>query len=492
LGTQGQVHAQPIVRVVEPVAEQVLELVRPGPDRLRMYLESFGDLGGPAESAQLLAVQLKESDSDIRELIPAVAPAAREVTELVRQSGPNLGVLMANLLSTSRVLEVRQDGLEQLLVMTPKAAAAGSSVVRGDGAHFGLTLTFVDPPPCTSGYASTPYRDGLDTSAGAAEHGRALHSVQGGPDRGARIPERAEAGQMASLPATSAPTASLPVVRPGAGDLPDDRIRDTLPAILTSWARRYGTDPALTFLDHRASPHAQAATLTWGELDRGTGVLATFLRRTCRQGDRAALLMEQGTDYVVAFLGAIRAVLIAVPLFPTDQDDSWDQLANAMADAAPAVILTTASLLAPTRSFLDETARAPVQLAAIDTLPPLRGGVPQLSDPGPDDLACLQYEPGSVGRATAVMFSHANLVAGARQAAPALGVRRGHTTSVNWLPLFQHLGLMLGLVTPLVAGTQAVLMRSQAFHEDPLRWLHALADHPARSAPRPTRRTDCA
>ncbi|SFB62903.1 phospholipid/cholesterol/gamma-HCH transport system substrate-binding protein [Amycolatopsis marina] len=164
----------------------VTSLVTDADTVLTTQVEQSDAIRSFARNAALLAAQLKKSDSDIRELIPAVAPAAREVTQLVRQSGPNLGVLMANLLSTSTVLEVRQRGLEQLLVMTPQAIAAGSSVVRADGAHFGLALTFSDPPPCTSGYGSTPYRNGLDTSGGGPLNTAAHCSLPKGDITGVR------------------------------------------------------------------------------------------------------------------------------------------------------------------------------------------------------------------------------------------------------------------------------------------------------------------
>ncbi|MFD9889305.1 MCE family protein [Amycolatopsis sp. NPDC059027] len=121
-------------------------------------IRSFGT------NAKLLAETLKNSDSDLRKLIPAVPSAANEVSTLLREAGPNLGVLLANLLSTADVLESRQNGIEQLLVTAPKAVAAGNAIVGPDGAHIGLSLTFFDPPPCVTGYG-TGYRDGLDTSA---------------------------------------------------------------------------------------------------------------------------------------------------------------------------------------------------------------------------------------------------------------------------------------------------------------------------------------
>ncbi|WP_410661685.1 MCE family protein [Amycolatopsis sp. lyj-112] len=120
-------------------------------------IRSFG------ANAKLLAETLKNSDGDLRRLIPAVPAAANEVSTLLRESGPSLGILLANLLTTADVLETRQDGIEQLLVTAPKAVAAGSAIVGPEGARVGLSLTFFDPPPCVTGYG-TAYRDGLDTS----------------------------------------------------------------------------------------------------------------------------------------------------------------------------------------------------------------------------------------------------------------------------------------------------------------------------------------
>ncbi|SFP51694.1 phospholipid/cholesterol/gamma-HCH transport system substrate-binding protein [Amycolatopsis arida] len=120
-------------------------------------ITSFG------EHAKLLADQLRRSDGDLRALLPAVPAAAEQVRAMVAESGPALGVLMANLLTVSDVFAVRRDGLEQLLVTGPEVVQAGSSIVRDDVAHLGLSLTFFDPLPCTEGYDTT-YRRGLDVS----------------------------------------------------------------------------------------------------------------------------------------------------------------------------------------------------------------------------------------------------------------------------------------------------------------------------------------
>ncbi|WP_020668694.1 MCE family protein [Amycolatopsis nigrescens] len=142
-------------------------------------IKSFGS------NAKLLAETMKNSDQDLRGLLPAVPAATEQVSALIRESGPGLGVMMANLLTTADVVEVRQRGMEQLLVTAPQAVNAASKVVRDDGAHFGLSLTFFDPPPCTSGYG-TQYRDGLDTGAGGPLNTGARCTLSKGSGTGVR------------------------------------------------------------------------------------------------------------------------------------------------------------------------------------------------------------------------------------------------------------------------------------------------------------------
>jgi phospholipid/cholesterol/gamma-HCH transport system substrate-binding protein len=123
-------------------------------------IETFGT------DAQLLAQQLDSSDSDLRQLITVAPLAAEQVTGLLQDNDPDLGLTLANLLTTSEVASTRQPALKELLSVLPAAVAVGSSAITGTGpASFGLSLTFFDPLPCTDGYQGTTYRDGLDTSA---------------------------------------------------------------------------------------------------------------------------------------------------------------------------------------------------------------------------------------------------------------------------------------------------------------------------------------
>lgn len=137
-------------------------------DSSRTVLDTQIDEGSSLRSfstnLQKLASQLKSSDPDIRHVINSAAPAANAVDRVLRESGPNLSVVLANLLTTSKLLQPRTKGLELALVVYPLVTPAVQTVLHGNGeAHLGLALNFFNPPPCVRGYQSTDRRKGTDT-----------------------------------------------------------------------------------------------------------------------------------------------------------------------------------------------------------------------------------------------------------------------------------------------------------------------------------------
>jgi phospholipid/cholesterol/gamma-HCH transport system substrate-binding protein len=133
---------------------------------LRTQQESSDALRSFSRDLDLLATRLDSSDPDLRRLILAAPEASAQVSGLLKDTDPSLGVLLGNLLTTSDIALVRRDGLEQALVTLPAVSAAGSTAVTPDGIEMGLVTTFFNPPPCLSGYDGTTYRNGLDTAPG--------------------------------------------------------------------------------------------------------------------------------------------------------------------------------------------------------------------------------------------------------------------------------------------------------------------------------------
>ncbi|MFF4078092.1 MCE family protein [Streptomyces sp. NPDC001777] len=194
------------VRAADDALPTNIRLMADARTVLRTQAEQGEALKGFASGAKELAAQLKGSDTDLRKLIAAAPGAAGQMSGLLRDIDPAFGVVVANLLTTSEVAVTRQRGMEELLVRLPAVAAAGSSAIDGDGARFGMSVTFFEPLPCTAGYGGTTYRNGLDTTPGPAVNTRARCTsspgtginVRGSANapKGGPVPEPARPGSM--------------------------------------------------------------------------------------------------------------------------------------------------------------------------------------------------------------------------------------------------------------------------------------------------------
>lgn len=209
------------VRAADEALPYSTRLMIDGETVLRTQNDSGEALRQFAEGAEELTAQLKRSDGDLRRVVEAGPGAASQVTGLLRDLDPSLSILLANLLTTSEIAVTRQDGLEQLLVQLPQVAAAGSTAITSDGARFGLALSFFDPLPCTQGYGSTAYRNGLRTSpAGFNTAARCTAPAAGGVN----VRGSAHSPGGGAVPAPAEPGSGLADDRPGTraapGDLP--------------------------------------------------------------------------------------------------------------------------------------------------------------------------------------------------------------------------------------------------------------------------------
>ncbi|MFJ3802685.1 fatty acyl-AMP ligase [Streptomyces sp. NPDC090088] len=249
----------------------------------------------------------------------------------------------------------------------------------------------------------------------------------------------------------------------------------TLPEYVRHWARIAPDHRAFTFVDH-PGPHSRGVhrTLTWKRLDTRVRALAARLAEEAGPGERVALLCPQGMEYVTAFLATPAAGLVAVPLYPPGLRGHDDRLAAVLADARPAVVVTTSPLLREVRAFC---ADIPVRIVVADEVPDAAGDRPPAA-PDETAIAYLQYTSGSTRTPAGVEITHANVVANARQALGAYGADTRSVTLVGWLPLYHDMGLVLSVAAPVVRGLLSVVMDPGAFLQSPVRWLRLLAAHP--------------
>lgn len=253
--------------------------------------------------------------------------------------------------------------------------------------------------------------------------------------------------------------------------------------LLCERAGLQGDDPAVTFIDYEQDWAGVAETLTFSQLYRRTLNVARELQQCGSAGDRALVLAPQGLDYIVAFLGAMQAGRIAVPLSVPLGGVSDERVSSVLRDASPSVILTTSPVAGTVAEHVDSQPGQPApSIVEIDTLDldaPTRS-VPLGEDR--TDTAYLQYTSGSTRHPAGVMMSHRNLLANFEQLVSGYFASHGNlvppdTTIVSWLPFYHDMGLYLGVCAPVLAGVPAVLMSPMAFLQRPVRWMQSLANN---------------
>ncbi|WP_211186391.1 AMP-binding protein [Mycobacterium attenuatum] len=252
--------------------------------------------------------------------------------------------------------------------------------------------------------------------------------------------------------------------------------------LLHKAATNYPNRAAYKFIDYELDPKGITETLTWWQVYRRAMIVADELRICASRGDRAAILAPQGLEYIVAFLGALEAGLIAVPL-PVPQFGIHDErISAALRDSLPTVIVTTSAVVDEVTKYVPH-ARAPqgpapivVAVDSLDLDSPREVATTPHARPG---TAYIQYTSGSTRSPAGVVLSHKNVITNCVQLmSDYLGdTEKVPSTAVSWLPFYHDMGLMLGVILPMINQDTAVLLSPMAFLQRPARWMQLLGRH---------------
>jgi long-chain fatty acid adenylyltransferase FadD28 len=255
-------------------------------------------------------------------------------------------------------------------------------------------------------------------------------------------------------------------------------IETSLPAVLRERASLQPNDPAFTFIDYEQDWAGVTETLTWSQAYRRTLNVVREISLCAATGDRAVILAPQGLDYIAAFLGALQAGLIAVPLSAPMGGAHDERVESVLHDTSPSVILTTSAVVGDVAKYAQShNGASGPSVIEVDSLDYSRAAA---ADGGGDrpDAAYLQYTSGSTRRPAGVMISYQNVLANFQQwmhdyfAGPAPGM-----TIVSWLPFYHDMGLMLGICKPILGGFHSVLTSPVAFLQRPARWMQLTASN---------------
>ncbi|MGV8871238.1 MAG: class I adenylate-forming enzyme family protein [Rhodococcus sp. (in: high G+C Gram-positive bacteria)] len=173
---------------------------------------------------------------------------------------------------------------------------------------------------------------------------------------------------------------------------------------------------------------------------------ALLADRGISHGDVVAILLSNRVEFVVALFAAWRLGAAATPINPslTAQEIEFQ-----LSDSKAAVVVTVPELedkLSPAVARLTDLSEEP-RAARVSEGP---------AEVTPDALALLIYTSGTTGKPKGVMLDHANLTAMATMSVEAFSLDND-THSLLILPLFHVNGIVVGTLSPLVAGGRATI-----------------------------------
>lgn len=218
---------------------------------------------------------------------------------------------------------------------------------------------------------------------------------------------------------------------------------------------------------------------THGGIERASARYGGALQALgAKKGDRVALILPDNADFVFAFLGAIRAGIIPVPIYPpTGLGKLAGYLENTLhivAKSGAKILLTNAEVK---RMLGTIQAQAP-ELQKVVAVEGIRSSREDLRPAKVhlDDTAFLQFTSGSTSRPKGVILTHRNLAANVRAIMErGIGIRDGVDSGVSWLPLYHDMGLIGFVIAPLYHLNTITFLPPLLFLKRPARWLEAVS-----------------
>ncbi|WP_179475251.1 AMP-binding protein [Mycolicibacterium vinylchloridicum] len=241
---------------------------------------------------------------------------------------------------------------------------------------------------------------------------------------------------------------------------------ETLTEMLDAAAQ---TEHSLFFVDRNEND----TEVSMAEVRRQARDLAGGLRATgVKAGDRVALVLPTGPDFVAGFFGVLYAGAIPVPLYPPVRLGKLDEYRDrtaAMLRAVQAALVITEDRIRP----LLESDEAGCRTAA-----ELRGASGDDVALAATDLALIQFSSGTTHDPKPVALTHENLLYNMAAIADYFA-RAGmpEQVGVTWLPLYHDMGLIGNLLTAFYLPRPLVLLPPELFLAVPAAWLRAISRH---------------
>ncbi len=231
------------------------------------------------------------------------------------------------------------------------------------------------------------------------------------------------------------------------------------------------------FIENAAALHPNKVAVihddqrtTYSQLNTLAGKMAVHLHQSgIAKGDRIALLLENSTEYIIAYYAALKAGAVAAPLNPALKPDGLNYLLKDLEPSAVIASFKSERLLkAADLNSIDlkhliiktpkqEWQHTPFKTTTFEESITNPTWPTNLTSPtmSADDLSSIIYTSGSTGEPKGVMLSHGNIVANSRSICQYLSLSDQDIQMVV-LPFFYVMGKSLLNTHMAVGGTVVI------------------------------------
>ncbi len=232
----------------------------------------------------------------------------------------------------------------------------------------------------------------------------------------------------------------------------------------------------ITFLEGDGSERFYPYSELYQEVLRRAALLRA---RGIRPGDRIAMVLPRGIDFVPTFFAAVWAGIVPVPLYPP--------LAMAKLDTYLETLVGILKKAQASAAVIDSRL-APVLWNGLGKLPLLKhvfrsDDFTNLADAPneppervtPETICFLQFTSGSTATPKGVAITHGNIIVNML-----VGYEYGlefnpkTDSSVSWLPLYHDMGLIGFLIAPLIYRANIALIPTLSFLRNPAIWFETI------------------